>query len=286
MHVVRTIADAREIVAAARQAGCTIGLVPTMGYLHDGHLALIQAALREGCWTAVSLFVNPTQFGPNEDFDAYPRDEQRDLALCRAAGVALVFAPAASEMYPPDAATTVQVAGLGDHLCGPWRPGHFDGVATVVAKLFSILPADRAYFGRKDAQQLAIIRRMVGDLNLPVEVVGCDTVREPDGLAMSSRNVRLSAAERRRATALYAALCRARDAIGAGERDVAALLAEMRRIVEAAQPTQIDYLSVVDPEHLKPVKYVAGPVLIAVAVRFGGTRLIDNLTVDPLESRT
>ncbi|MBK9127997.1 MAG: pantoate--beta-alanine ligase [Phycisphaerales bacterium] len=281
MQVVRTIREARAAVAEARAAGRRVGFVPTMGFLHQGHLSLVAAARQDGCWTAVSIFVNPLQFGPSEDFERYPRDEARDLELLRQAGVDLVFVPTAAEMYPPNAVTRIHVERLTEHLCGPWRPGHFDGVATVVAKLFAIVPADRAYFGRKDAQQLAVIGRMVRDLDLPIEVVGCDTVREPDGLAMSSRNVYLSADERRRATALYRALCLARDQIGAGERDVSRVAAAMRRVIDAASPTQVDYVSVVDAEELQPVERIDRRVLIAVAVRFGGTRLIDNVVVDP-----
>jgi len=281
MQVVRTIREARASVAKARAAGRRVGFVPTMGFLHQGHLSLVAAAQQDDCWTAVSIFVNPLQFGPSEDFERYPRDEARDLELLRQAGVDLVFAPAAAEMYPPNAVTRIHVARLTEHLCGPWRPGHFDGVATVVAKLFAIVAADRAYFGRKDAQQLAVIRRMARDLDLPVEIVGCETVREPDGLAMSSRNVYLSADERRRATALYRALCLGRDQLGAGERDVSRVVEAMRRVIDAASPTQIDYISVVDTEELQPVERVEGRVLIAVAVRFGGTRLIDNVEVDP-----
>ncbi len=281
MQVVRTIREARAAVAEAKAAGRRVGFVPTMGFLHQGHLSLVAAARQDGCWIAVSIFVNPLQFGPSEDFERYPRDEARDLELLRQAGVDLVFVPTAAEMYPPNAVTRIHVERLTEHLCGPWRPGHFDGVATVVAKLFAIVPADRAYFGRKDAQQLAVIGRMVRDLDLPIEVVGCDTVREPDGLAMSSRNVYLSADERRRATALYRALCLARDQIGAGERDVSRVAAAMRRVIDAASPTQVDYVSVVDAEELQPVERIDRRVLIAVAVRFGGTRLIDNVVVDP-----
>lgn len=281
MEVTREIAATRAAVAAARAAGRSIGLVPTMGYLHAGHLSLVAAARRDGHFVVVSLFVNPTQFGPHEDYDRYPRDTAGDLAKCEQAGVELVFMPEVAAMYPPDAATTVHVARLTDTLCGPCRPGHFDGVATVVAKLFNIVQPDVAYFGQKDAQQLAVIRRMVRDLDFPLRIVGCPTVREPDGLALSSRNAMLSPDERQRAAALYRALIDARRRILAGEHDPAAVVAGMRRIVEAANPAKIDYISVVDPETMQPVERVAGPVLIALAVRIGSTRLIDNLTVDP-----
>lgn len=283
MKVTGEIAATRAAVAAARAAGRSIGLVPTMGYLHAGHLSLVAAARRDGHFVVVSLFVNPTQFGPHEDYDRYPRDTAGDLQKCEQAGVELVFMPEVAAMYPPDAATTIHVARLTDTLCGPCRPGHFDGVATVVAKLFNIVQPDAAYFGQKDAQQLAVIRRMVRDLDFPLRIVGCPTVREPDGLAMSSRNAMLSPEERRRAPALHRALTAARARIVAGERDPAAVVAEMRQAIEEVHPTTIDYISIVDPETMQPVGQITGPVLIALAVRLGATRLIDNLTVDPGE---
>jgi pantoate--beta-alanine ligase len=281
MQIARTTAEIRAAVAAARRAGRTIGFVPTMGYLHRGHLSLIEAARRDDCWTVVSIFVNPTQFGPNEDFDRYPRDEARDLALCEKAGVELVFIPGVRAMYAADAVTTVHVAVLTDHLCGPHRPGHFDGVTTVVAKLFNIVQPDRAYFGRKDAQQLAVIERMVRDLDMPLVIVGCDTVREPDGLAMSSRNVHLAPEARQRAPVLSRALAAARAAIIAGERDARAIEREMSAMVAAASPTRVDYISIVDGDSLQPVERIERGVLIALAVRFGEVRLIDNIRVDP-----
>ncbi|MEW6197937.1 MAG: pantoate--beta-alanine ligase [Planctomycetota bacterium] len=281
MEVTGEMAATRAAVAAARAAGRSIGLVPTMGYLHAGHLSLVAAARRDGHFVVASLFVNPTQFGPHEDYDRYPRDTAGDLQKCEQAGVELVFMPDVPAMYPPDAATTVHVARLTDTLCGPCRPGHFDGVATVVAKLFNIVQPDVAYFGQKDAQQLAVIRRMVRDLDFPLRIVGCPTVREPDGLAMSSRNAMLSPDERQRATALYRALTAARARIVAGEQDPATVVAAMRRLIEEADPTTIDYISIVDPETMQPLDRIGGPVLIALAVRLGATRLIDNLTVDP-----
>ena len=283
MEVTAEIVATRAAVAAARAAGRSIGLVPTMGYLHAGHLSLVDAARRDGHFVVVSLFVNPTQFGPHEDYDRYPRDTAGDLQKCEQAGVELVFMPEVAAMYPPDAATTVHVARLTDTLCGPCRPGHFDGVATVVAKLFNIVQPDAAYFGQKDAQQLAVIRRMVRDLDFPLRIVGCPTVREPDGLAMSSRNAMLSPDERQRATALYRALATARQRIYTGERESAAVVAAMRDVINAVHPTKIDYISIVDPETMQPVDRISGPVLIALAVRLGATRLIDNLTVDPAE---
>ena len=283
MKVTRDPPTTRAAIAAARPAGRRIGLVPTMGYLHAGHLSLVAAARRDGTYVVVSIFVNPTQFGPHEDYERYPRDTAGDLRQCEDAGVELVFMPAVPDMYPAGHATTVHVSGLTETLCGPCRPGHFDGVATIVAKLFNIVQPDVAYFGQKDAQQLAVIRRMTRDLELPIEIVGCPTVREPDGLAMSSRNAMLSPDERRRAVVLYCALCVARERIRAGEQSVDVLVEQMRGIIVESRPTAVDYVSIVDPETLQPVTHVGGPVLIALAVRFGGTRLIDNLTVDPAE---
>lgn len=283
MLVTRDIERTRKAVAAARAAGRRIGFVPTMGALHAAHVSLMEAARRAGDFVVVSIFVNPTQFGPGEDFDAYPRDEAGDLATCENAGVDLVFFPSVAVMYPPGAVTTVHVARLTDTLCGPHRPGHFDGVATVVTKLFNIVQPDAAYFGQKDAQQLAVIRRMTRDLDMPVEIVGCPTVREPDGLAMSSRNAYLDPDQRSQATCLYRALEHARSRIQTGEESAETITTEMRGIVENAGPCRIDYISVVDPASMEPVTRIAGPVLVALAVRIGRTRLIDNMTVDPRE---
>ncbi len=277
----REIPATRAAVAAARRRGRRIGFVPTMGALHAGHLSLVARARQDGTWPVVSIFVNPTQFGPNEDFDRYPRDAAGDLRLCEAAGVELVFMPERPVMYPTGAATTVHVSGLTETLCGPCRPGHFDGVATIVTKLFNIVQPDTAYFGEKDAQQLAVIRRMTRDLDLPIEIVGCPTVRESDGLAMSSRNSLLSADERRRALVLYQSLEEARRLIESGQRDPGVVAGAMRRIVEGGRPAAIDYISVVNPETMQPVERIVGPVLVALAVRIGTTRLIDNVTVAP-----
>lgn len=284
MEVARSIQEARVGVAAARRTGRPVGLVPTMGALHAAHMSLVDASRTRGDFTVVSIFVNPTQFGPNEDYAQYPRDEQRDLDTCEKAGVPLVFAPSVIEMYPEfpqRGSTTISVAGVTDHLCGPQRPGHFAGVATVVAKLLHIVAPHRAYFGKKDYQQLAVIRRMVRDLNLPAEIIGCETLREPDGLALSSRNAYLSAAEREQATSLYAALRAAETAIRAGERDPSAVETLLRQRILAAGPASIDYASVVDDETLTPVTRIERPVTLALAVRIGHTRLIDNLQVDP-----
>jgi pantoate--beta-alanine ligase len=252
-----------------------------MGALHVAHVSLMEAAKRDGGFVVVSIFVNPTQFGPNEDYRAYPRDEAADLATCEQVGVDLVFIPSVEEMYAAARTTTVHVAQVTDTLCGPQRPGHFDGVATVVAKLFNIVQPDAAYFGEKDFQQLAVIRRMVRDLDMPLEIIGCPTVREADGLAVSSRNAYLSAAERTQATCLYRGLRQARAAIQQGETDPAAVTAGVRQLIEDAGPAKVDYISVVDPETMQLVEQITGPVLVALAVRIGSTRLIDNMQVDP-----
>lgn len=281
MTVVRKIAEVRNALAVARRGGRMIGLVPTMGALHAGHMSLVESAKREGCFAIVSIFVNPTQFGPNEDYLRYPRNEAADLALCEQAGVDLVFVPEVREIYHPQAATRVRVARLTETLCGPHRPGHFEGVATVVAKLFNMVHPDRAYFGEKDAQQLAVVRRMVRDLDFPIEVVGCPIVREPDGLALSSRNTMLDSDARRQAASLHRALTVGRDRILSGERTVAGVAATMATIIQSAGPAQIDYISIVDPDSMQPVAEIDKPVLLAVAVRIGGVRLIDNVRVDP-----
>lgn len=281
MQVVRTIAEARTAIEPRRRAGERIGFVPTMGALHAGHTSLVDAARRDACFTVVSIFVNPTQFGPNEDLARYPRDEPGDLAACRRSGVDLAFLPSAAEMYRDGASTTIRVAGLTETLCGPHRPGHFEGVATVVAKLFHIVQPDRAYFGQKDAQQLAVIRRMVRDLDMPVEIVGCPTVREPDGLAMSSRNAYLTPAQRRQALCLIEALRHAEQRVRAGQRDARAIEREMADIVRSAGPAQVDYIQVVDLDTLQPVSRIDAPALAALAVRIGATRLIDNCFLTP-----
>jgi pantoate--beta-alanine ligase len=277
--VVTTIAAVRAAVTAARAAGRTVGFIPTMGALHDGHAALIRSARAVTGFVAVSVFVNPTQFGPNEDFQKYPRVLDADRRVSADAGADLIFAPAAAEMYPPDAVTSVEVAELGDHLCGPSRPGHFRGVATVVLKLFNIVLPDVAFFGAKDAQQARIVRRMVRDLNVPVEVRVEPTVREPDGLAMSSRNRYLTPEQRAVAPAIYHALQHVRDRARGGERDAAALEAALRAELAAIPGARVDYASIVDDETLQPVARLDRPALAAVAVFLGTTRLIDNVTI-------
>ncbi|WP_299288033.1 pantoate--beta-alanine ligase [Thermoflexus sp.] len=274
MRVVHTIAEAR---AVRRALPGTWGFVPTMGYLHEGHLSLVRRARAENDRVAVSIFVNPTQFGPHEDYARYPRDLERDLRLLEPLGVDLVFVPSVEEMYPPGFQTWVIVEEVSRPLEGASRPGHFRGVATVVAKLFNILQPDRAYFGQKDAQQTVVIRRMVQDLNIPVEIVICPTVREPDGLAMSSRNTYLNPEERRAATVLFQALQAAKARYEAGERDAERLREAMREVIRAEPLARIDYVSVAHPETLQELERVEGPALLSLAVYIGTTRLIDNL---------
>jgi pantoate--beta-alanine ligase len=277
-EVVAEIAALRKLLAPQRAAGKTVGLVPTMGALHAGHRRLLDIACAETDVVVSTIFVNPTQFNRAEDLDHYPRTLDQDLEVCRAAGVDLVFAPSAAEMYPQEPRTWVDVPALSEHLCGPGRPGHFRGVATVVMKLFQIVQPDRAYFGEKDAQQFAIIRRMVKDLDVPVTVVPVATVREPDGLAMSSRNRHLTPEERQRAVVLSQALFAARDLVLQGERSAETIRTSVAPLFDAVQ---LEYFSIVDPETLTPVERIEGPVLIAGAIWFGSTRLIDNVTVEP-----
>lgn len=275
--VVETIAAMRERVAAVRAGGRTIGLVPTMGALHDGHLRLIERARSECGCVAATLFVNPTQFNRGEDFANYPRTLEHDLEVCNEGGVDFLFMPSAQEMYPAPQRSFVEVEKVSEHLCGPFRPGHFRGVATVVLKLFNIVPADRAYFGEKDAQQLALIRRMVRDLNIPIEIVGVETVREADGLALSSRNQRLNADERQAALVLSRALNAARELIRQGVKDIDTIRARATREFEAEPLVRLEYFEVVDPEEMQPVGSIAGPVRIATAAWAGQVRLIDNV---------
>lgn len=274
MQVARTIAEARAI---RRALPGTWGFVPTMGYLHEGHLSLVRRARAENDHVAVSIFVNPTQFGPHEDYNRYPRDLERDLQLLAPLGVELVFAPPVEEMYPPGFQTWVVVEEVSRPLEGAARPGHFRGVATVVTKLFNILQPDRAYFGQKDAQQTVVIRRMVQDLNIPVEIVVCPTVREPDGLAMSSRNTYLSPEERQAATVLFRALQAAKARYEEGERDAERLRAVMREVIQAEPLARLDYVSVADPETLQELSRVEDRALLSLAVYIGKTRLIDNI---------
>jgi pantoate--beta-alanine ligase len=281
MDVVETAAGCRALLDAARATGRTVGLVPTMGALHDGHRSLVARAGQECDVVAVTIFVNPLQFGDPEDIARYPRTFERDLAVCAEAGAHVVFAPSVSEMYPswPDPpATTISVGGVSDRWEGASRPGHFDGVATVVAKLFAAAGPCRAYFGLKDFQQLAVVRRMASDLCLPVEIIGCPTVREPDGLALSSRNVRLSATERRAARTLSKALAAGRAAIAAGERDGATVKAAMHAVADHEPLVGLDYAVPVDAGTLEELERIADPatVRLLIAAAVGPVRLIDN----------
>ena len=279
MQTVHDIASLRAAVLAARIHGATIGFVPTMGFLHEGHLSLVDAAREAGAtYVVVSIFVNPKQFGPNEDFSRYPRDEARDASLLEERGVDVLFLPPVEVMYPPGASTTVTVSGVAEPLEGERRPGHFAGVATVVAKLFNIVQADVAAFGAKDAQQCAVIDRMVRDLDIPVRLVFSETIREKDGLALSSRNTYLSAEDRANAPVLHRALRAAEDALAHDVRDVAALEKLMHRVASDAG-IEVDYLAVVDPLTFLPPVDFDRDVLLAGAVRVGRTRLIDNIRV-------
>ena len=281
MRTVRTVAEVRAAVAGARAEGHEIGLVPTMGALHDGHLALIRRAAETTGFVVVSLFVNPTQFNEASDLDAYPRDEQRDAALAAEAGADVLFAPPVEEVYPTGFSTTVSVGGLTEPMEGAIRGvEHFHGVATVVTKLFNMVGPDAAFFGQKDAQQLVVIRRLVRDLDIPVRIEAVATVREADGLALSSRNVHLRNGDRERAVALSRALRAAEEATAAGERDAAAV---RTAALSAMEPFGVEpeYLELVSPETLVPVAELDGDVLLAVAARVGGTRLIDNTLLHP-----
>jgi pantoate--beta-alanine ligase len=273
-----TIEAMRLRLAAVRQTGVTIGLVPTMGALHRGHARLIEKARHECSHVVVSIFVNPIQFDRQDDLARYPRPFEADVALCAQLGVHSIFAPSAPEMYPSPPLCRVEVGSLADHLCGAFRPGHFSGVATVVMKLLQIVQPHRAYFGEKDAQQLAVIRRMVAELDVPTTVIGVETIRDADGLAVSSRNQHLSADERRKAIALPAALERARQLVVSGAQDADAVIEAAKATVPADPAIRLEYLEVVDPHALQPVATITGPVLIAGAMWVGNTRLIDNIT--------
>lgn len=271
----------RAACRAAKQGERRLGLVPTMGALHEGHLSLIRAARARCAVTAVSIFVNPTQFGPNEDFKSYPRDFERDRKLLEAERVDLLFAPEVEEMYPKGAATWVEVEGMSGKLCGRSRPGHFRGVTTVVSKLFHIVEPDIAYFGQKDAAQVAIIRRMVRDLDLPVEIAVCPIVREGDGLAMSSRNAYLTPEQRKQALALYRALTRIQTLADGGESDPQKLIAAGKSVIAEEAAVRLDYLEIVDQESLAPLPEISSGALVAIAAFLGKTRLIDNIVLQP-----
>jgi pantoate--beta-alanine ligase len=281
MRLVTTIAEIRAASESSAMRGGTVGLVPTMGALHEGHISLVRAARARSNVVVVSIFVNPTQFGPKEDFSKYPRNLEKDLALLESENVDIVFAPAAEEMYSPGARTWVTVEGMSDRLCGRSRPGHFRGVTTVVAKLFNIVEPTTAFFGQKDAAQVAIIRCMVRDLNIPVSIEVGPIVREPDGLAMSSRNAYLSPEERKSALVLYRSLQRTQDLFVRGERDAPKLIAAGKQEIANEASARLDYLDIVDPDSLQPVLTISRPTLIAIAAFIGNTRLIDNIVVEP-----
>lgn len=276
MKISGSIKETRDLVKEWKSQGMSVALVPTMGYLHEGHKSLMERARKENDKVVVSVFVNPMQFGPNEDLEAYPRDLEHDSKICEAAGVDLIFHPEVSEMYGPDFHSFVDMSVLPEQLCGKSRPVHFRGVQTVVSKLFHIVPANRAYFGQKDAQQLAIIRRMVIDLDFDIEIIGCPIVREADGLAKSSRNTYLSQEERAQAVILNQSLEEAMKAIESGEKDAAKVKQIITDKLNTCPLAKIDYVEVVSFDNIQPIKKIEGAVLIAIAVYIGSTRLIDN----------
>jgi len=278
---IKTIPEMRDLVARWRKNGESVGLVPTMGFFHQGHLALMKKARQENEEVVVSLFVNPTQFGPGEDFEQYPRNRERDEKLAEEAGVDVVFNPAAVEMYDREFQTFVDLTELPQGLCGAARPGHFRGVATVVTKLFNIVQPERAYFGEKDAQQLRVIKRMAVDLNIPVDIRAVPTVREEDGLAMSSRNTYLSPEERQAALVLSKSLFFAKAQVETGERNSERLKEKMKELITGEPLVSLEYLEIRASDTLRPVSIIAEEVLIALAARAGKTRLIDNITINP-----
>jgi len=284
MQIVKTIESVRKLVKSARNKGKTVGLVPTMGALHVGHISLLEAAAKECDFVVVSIFVNPAQFGPGEDFKKYPRTLDADLEICKKAGVDVVFTPENETIYPSQNLAWVNVENLADSLCGQFRPGHFRAVATVCTKLFNIVQPDTAYFGQKDAQQAAVIKRMTADLNMPVKIVVCPTVREKSGLAVSSRNNYLTDDQRKDAAAIYQALVKAKYMVDAGVRESTQIVAAMRTILQQGSPIRIEYISIVDAQTLQPIANIVSKALIAVAVRIGPSRLIDNIIVQPAKN--
>jgi len=280
MKIIKSIAEMKKISNKIHSSLLTIGFVPTMGFLHEGHLSLIKIAKKMSDRTVISIFVNPTQFGPNEDFYQYPRDIKRDKELLKKEGVHYIFYPSEEEVYPKGFLTTVKVKKLSGILCGASRPVHFEGVTTAVLKLFNIINPDVAVFGEKDYQQLIIIKKMVMDLNLGTRIVSGEVIREQDGIAMSSRNSYLSKEERKQATCLYRSLLIARDRIMAGERNTSSIISRMEGFIKAFPSTKIDYIEIVDPETLNPLKRIKGNARILLAVWVGTTRLIDNLQVN------
>jgi len=280
MKLAKTIESVRTLVKAAKAKGKKVGFVPTMGALHIGHVSLMEAAAKECDFVVVSIFVNPTQFGPGEDFEKYPRPIERDIEICKKAGVDVVFNPTPDVMYGHESLTWVTVDKLTEPLCGRLRPGHFRGVTTVCAKLFNIILPDVAYFGQKDAQQAIVIKRMAADLNMPLEIVVCPTVREKDGLAVSSRNKYLSEQERREAAKIYKSLEKCRKMVEAGVTDSNEIIAQMRFILEQIKGGRIEYVSIVDAETLETVDKITGKTLAAIAVKLGPARLIDNILME------
>ena len=276
MNISGSINEVRQIVKKWRKEGLTVGLVPTMGYLHEGHKSLIDKAVKENDRVVVSVFVNPIQFGPTEDLASYPRDLERDAKLCEVAGANLIFHPEKEEMYFDDFSSFVEVQGVSKGLCGKSRPIHFRGVCTVVTKLFNIVKPDRAYFGQKDAQQLAVVKRMVRDLNMDIEIVGCPIIREEDGLAKSSRNTYLSAEERKAAVILSKSLKLGKEAIEKGERDSKKIIDIITNNINTEKLAKIDYVEIVDPLSIENIDKIENSALVAMAVYIGKTRLIDN----------
>ena len=281
MKLVKTIDEMRAFRKATRKSGQRLGLVPTMGALHEGHLSLVRAAREKSDAVAVSIFVNPTQFGPNEDFGKYPRNLESDSALLQREKVDVIFTPSVEDMYPADAVTWVTVEGMSDRLCGKSRPGHFRGVTTVVSKLFHIIEPDVAFFGQKDAAQVAIIRGMVRDLNMPVAIEVCPIIRESDGLALSSRNAYLNPGERKSALVLSRSLQRVQKLFDAGERDSAKLITAGEQEFAKEPSARLDYFEIVDPDSLESISKISQRALIALAAFIGNTRLIDNIVLDP-----
>ncbi|MGM0396325.1 MAG: pantoate--beta-alanine ligase [Bacillota bacterium] len=274
------ISDVKKFIKDSKGKKLSIGLVPTMGYLHEGHLSLVEASKKENDVTVLTIFVNPTQFAPNEDLSKYPRNMERDLKLCSEAGVDFVFAPEVSELYPESFSTYVNVEGITSKLCGKSRPTHFRGVTTIMSKLFNILAPDRAYFGQKDAQQYFVIERMTADLNMDIRLEMCPIVREDDGLAISSRNIYLSPDERKQSLILSESLKLAEDLILSGQRNVDIVISEMRKNIEKMNLANIDYIEIVQTKTLQPAELINGSILVALAVRFGNTRLIDNIILE------
>ncbi|MBW7990875.1 MAG: pantoate--beta-alanine ligase [Planctomycetes bacterium] len=283
MEAAETIQSIRSLIKAARDSGKIIGLVPTMGALHVGHISLIEAARKKCDYVVVSIFVNPTQFVPGEDFEKYPRPFENDLDICQKAGVDAVFAPSPEQMYPVENITWVNVKKITEPLCGQFRPGHFQGVTTICTKLFNIVAPDFAFFGQKDAQQAIVIRRMSADLNMPLEVVICPTVRESNGLAVSSRNKYLSEQQKKDAANIYKSLQKCQQMIDSGVKNTSEIIDEMRKILQQVPSIEIEYISIVDADTLQNIEHFTGKVLTAVAVRIGPARLIDNILLDTRE---